>query len=163
VAEQTLEVDLGKGDPGGALDRDASLDHIYRYSAQRVQRVTLPGKDLEVAGASSEPTMIDAKDVFPPAVPQGLAAVADGQAHAIDLSWRPDTDSDLAGYAVYRRDETASTDWERISGQAAVVPPSFEDHNAVTGHEYAYAVSAIDQDGNESAQSAPVTEELPQS
>jgi hypothetical protein len=163
VEEQTLEVELSHGDPGGALDHDASLDHTYSYTVQRVQRVTVNGKTLELAGDLSAPVTIDAKDVFPPAVPAGLAAVADEQAHAIDLSWRPDTDSDLAGYVMYRRDVTASTGWERISGRALVVPPSFEDHNVAAGHQYAYAVSAVDQDGNESARSAPVTEELPQS
>ncbi len=160
--EQTLEVDLSGGDPGGALDHDASLDHIYRYTAQRVQHVTLDGRMLELAGAPSQPVMIDAKDVFPPAVPQGLVAVADDQAHAIALSWRPDTAPDLAGYVVYRRDRTAEMEWERISGQAPVVPPSFEDRNVTVGHQYAYAVSAVDRDGNESTRSAPVTEALSQ-
>lgn len=162
VQEQTLEVDLNHGDPGGAVDRDASLDHVYRYTARRVQRVTVAGRMLELAGAPSQPVTIDAKDVFPPAVPAGLAAVADEQAHTIDLSWRPDSDPDLAGYVVYRRDGTANTSWERISGPAPVVPPSFDDSNVIAGHQYAYAVSAVDQDGNESARSAEVTEKLPQ-
>lgn len=163
VQEQTLEVDLSREDPGGAVDHDASLDHLYRYTAQRVERVTLDGRKLELAGVPSAPTTIDAKDVFPPAVPAGLATVADEQAHAIDLSWRPDSDSDVAGYVVYRRDVTASAGWERISGQAPLVPPSFEDLNVSVGHQYEYAVSAVDQDGNESARSAAVTEELPPS
>jgi hypothetical protein len=163
VQEQTLEVDLSRGDPGGALDHDASLDHVYEYTAERVLRVTLDGRTLELAGVPSEPTTIDARNVFPPAVPEGLAIVADEQAHAIDLSWRPDTDPDLAGYVVYRRDVTAGTGWERISGKTPLVPPSFEDHNVVAGHQYAYAVSAVDQDENESTRSAPITETLPQS
>jgi hypothetical protein len=32
----------------------------------------------------------------------------------------------------------------------------------VAGHRYAYAVSAVDQDGNESAWSGEVEEEIPQ-
>lgn len=163
VQEQTLEVDLSQNDPGGAVDHDATLDRQYRYTAQRVERVTLDGRTLELAGAASQPVTIDAKDVFPPAVPGGLAAVADEQAHTIDLSWTPDSDPDLAGYAVYRRDATAGTGWERISGPAPVVAPSFDDRNVVSGRQYAYAVSAVDQDGNESARSAEVSEELPQS
>ncbi|HTV83647.1 MAG TPA: hypothetical protein VME18_13455 [Acidobacteriaceae bacterium] len=161
--EQTLEVDLSRSDPGGAVDRDASLDRVYLYTAQRVRRVTLDGRTLEIAGLSSEPVIIDAKNIFSPAVPTGLVAVADEQAHAIDLSWRPDTAPNLAGYMVYRRDVTAGTGWERISGSAPVVPPSFEDHKVKAGDPYAYAVSAVDQDGNESARSAQVVEELPQS
>ena len=163
VEEQTLEVDLSHGDPGGALDHDASLDQLYRYTAARVLRVMLNGRALELAGSPSAPATIDAKDVFPPAIPQGLAAVADDRAPAIDLSWQPDSDPDLAGYIVYRRDVSAGTGWQRVSGPAPVVPPSFDDRKVVAGHQYAYAVSAVDQDGNESSRSAPVMEALPQS
>lgn len=159
--EQTLEVDLDKTDPGEALDRDAPLDHIWRYTAERVQRVEVDKRALEIAGTPSEPVTIDAKDVFPPQVPAGLAAVPDEQAHAIDLSWTPDTDADLAGYIVYRRNITGGTGPVRISLKTAVVPPSFEDTHVETGHRYAYSVSAVDQDGNESARSDEVEEELP--
>lgn len=160
--QQTLEVDLDKADAGGALDHDAMLNEVWRYRAERVLRVETSGHALELEGAPSETVTIDAKNVFPPAVPQGLAAVADEQAHAIDLSWRPDSEPALAGYVVYRRDLTAGTGAERISGKAAVVPPSFDDTKVVTGHRYAYAVSAVDQDGNESRRSPEVEEELPQ-
>jgi hypothetical protein len=160
--EQTLEVDLGTSDPGQAIDRDAALDHVYRYNAERVLRLELEHHALETASQPSQPFTINAKDIFPPAVPAGLAVVADEQNHALDLSWTPGADSDLAGYVVYRRDATAGTSAERISGKALVVPPSFEDKAAVPGHRYAYAVSAVDQDGNESARSGEVEEELPQ-
>lgn len=163
VEEQTLEVDLSRADSGGALDRDAALDHVYRYTAQRVLRVAIHGRTLELASALSKPVTIAANDVFPPAVPEGLAGVADEQAKVIDLSWRPDTDPDLAGYVVYRRDVTSGSGWERISGKAPVVPPAFEDHDVSSGNQYAYAVSAVDQDGNESARSPEIMEELPQS
>jgi hypothetical protein len=161
--EQLLEVDLSPGDPGGALDRDAALDHVYRYTAQRVRRVAVDGRTLGIAGLPSEPVTLEARNIFPPAVPQGLVAVSDGQAHAIDLSWRPDSGPALAGYVVYRQDVTAGSSWERISGAAPVVAPSFEDRNVMAGRQYAYAVSAVDRDGNESARSAEVSEQLPQS
>jgi hypothetical protein len=160
--EQTLEVDLGTSDPGQAIDRDAALDYVYRYTAERVLRIDLDHHALETAGLPSPPSTVDAKDVFPPAVPSGVAVVADEQNHALDLSWTPDTDPDLAGYVVYRRDITAGTAAERISGQGLVVPPSFEDKTTALGHRYAYAVSAVDRDGNESARSGEVEEGLPQ-
>ncbi len=160
--EQTLEVDLDKSDSGEALDHDAPLDHEWKYWVERVLKVQMDQHALEIAGLPSATVTIDAKDVFPPAVPSGVAAVADAQAKAIDVSWAPDTDADLAGYVVYRRDVTAGTTAERISGTALVVPPSFADANVVAGHRYAYAVSAVDQDGNESARSGEVEEEIPQ-
>lgn len=158
--EQTLEVDLDKTDPGQALDSDAPLDHTWRYSVERVQRVTADQHTVELSGLSSPPVIIDAKNIFPPAVPAGLAAVADEQAHAINLSWTPDSDPDLAGYIVYRRDETAGTPAERISGDAPVVPSTFEDKTVVAGHRYTYAVSAVSNDGVESARSAEVQEQM---
>ena len=160
--EQTLEVELSRSDAGGALDRDATLDHVWRYTAQRVLEINVDARALEIAGVASEPVTIDAKDVFPPAVPAGLTAVVDEQAKAIDLSWTPDTAPDLVGYFVYRQDVTAATGWVRVSGTTPVVPPSFDDRNVVPGHRYAYAVSAVDRDGNESARSGPVEEGLPQ-
>ena len=160
--QQTLEVSLDPADPGEALDRNAALDHTWRYTAERVLQVEVDQHALEIAGATSPAVTIDAKDVFPPAVPRGLAAVVDAEAHAIDLSWLPDAASDLAGYIVYRRDVTAGGSAERISGPKPVVPSSLTDATVVAGHRYAYAVSAIDRDGNESARSDEVEEELPQ-
>jgi hypothetical protein len=160
--QQTLEADLDKTDPGEALDRDAPLDHVWKYSVERVLRLEIDKQALEIAGAPSETVTIDAKDVFPPAVPSGLVAVVDAQAHAVDLSWSPDTDADLAGYVVFRRDETAGTAMERVSPKTPLVAPSFTDTGVVPGHPYAYTVTAIDQDGNESAHSTEAEEELPQ-
>jgi len=157
--EQTLEV-TGP-DQGRAIDRDAALDHTYRYSAERIQKLTLGGNTFEVLGAPSELVTIDARDVFPPATPRDLQAVADPEAHAIDLSWVPDTESDLAGYIVYRRDTALSVPPVRLS-PPNVVAPSFRDVNARPGHRYAYSVSAIDRDGNESPRSAETEESLPQ-
>lgn len=159
--QQTLEVNLNKSDPGEALDRDAPLNHIWRYTAERVLRVEADHRALDVGGRPAGPVTIDAKDIFPPAVPAGLAAVPDEQAHAIDLSWTPDSEADLAGYIVYRRDVTAGTGLERVS-PTLVVPPSFHDTQVQAGHRYAYAVSAVDQDGNESARSSETEEQLPQ-
>ncbi|MGA8109961.1 MAG: fibronectin type III domain-containing protein [Acidobacteriaceae bacterium] len=160
--QQTLEVDLGRTDPGEALDHDALLDHVWKYQAERVLRVEVDHHALEIAGEPSAAVTIDAKDVFPPAVPAGLVAVADGQAHAIDLSWVPDTDPGLAGYVVYRRDLATGSAPERISAAQPIVPPSFTDAHVVPGHRYAYSVRAVDQDGNHSLSSGEVEEELPQ-
>lgn len=159
LAEQTLEV-TGV-DQGQALDRDAALDHTYRYSAERVLRLTLDGKSFEVLSSPSEIITINARDVFPPATPRDLQAVADPEARAIDLSWAPNTERDLAGYIIYRRDTASAAPAARISPPDEVAP-SFRDANALPGHRYAYSVSAIDHDGNESPRSAETEESLPQ-
>lgn len=157
-AEQVLEF-TGE-DRGMVLDQDAALDHVYAYTVQRVAKIALGNRNVEVDSAPSEPVTVNARDVFPPAVPQGLQAVADSDAHAIDLSWQPDSDADLAGYIVYRRKAGSGAVPVRISG--AEPDPSFRDMKAEPGYEYEYSVSAVDKDGNESARSAEIQEGLPQ-
>jgi hypothetical protein len=157
--EQTLE--FSGADQGRVLDRDAALDHTYTYTAQRIAKLELQGQAIEIASSSSASVNIDARDLFPPATPQGLQAVADPEAHAIDLSWQPDTEADLAGYSVYRREAGSSAQPERVSPPAQP-PASFRDMNVLPGHTYDYSVSAVDRDGNESPRSGDVEESLPQ-
>jgi hypothetical protein len=164
--EQSLLVD-STSNPDRALDSSIRFGESYEYRAQRVARVTVGDQTLELAGPISDPVRVEALDIFLPAVPTGLAAVAnpaDPSANppatpSIDLSWQPVTDSDLAGYAVYRRE--AATEWRRISPAASVVGPAFHDPQVESGHTYVYAVTAIDQSGHESARSAEAQETVP--
>jgi fibronectin type 3 domain-containing protein len=101
-----------------------------------------------------------AHDVFPPAVPTGLQAVASGpgQQPFIDLIWAPDTESDLAGYNIYRSENGEA--WSKINAQP-VHTPAYRDTTAQPGHTYSYMVSAVDLRGNESARSEPASERMP--
>jgi hypothetical protein len=163
--EQNLLVEptAEPGHPGRALDKDIRFGETYEYRAQRVARVTIDGNMLELAGPLSDPIRVAVIDVFPPAVPTGLAAVATlghaGTETAIDLSWQPVTDTDIAGYIVYRREGDAA--WQRISPAQPIVPPGFHDPHVASGHTYHYAVSAIDQSGHESAHSTETEETVP--
>lgn len=162
--EQTLLVESNLAQ-GRALDETVRFGETYEYHAQRVARLTADGKTLELAGALSPPVRVDVKDVFPPAVPQGLVAVAtapeNGVAASIDLSWRPNTEPDLAGYAVYRRQ--GSGPWLRISPEKTMAGSAFHDPDVRPGNTYHYAVTAIDQTGHESARSAEAEETVPAS
>ena len=165
--EQNLLVDscVPEAEKGScrALDNSIHLGQVYEYRAQRVLRVTVEGKTLELAGELSAPVRVEVRDIFPPTVPTGLAAVAttgdNGVGNAIDLSWQPVTDPDLAGYVVYRREGDGG--WQRISPAGPLVPPAFHDAQVQPGHSYHYAVSSIDQGGNESARSAETEESVP--
>lgn len=157
--EQTLE--YSGLDQGHILDRDAALDHTYTYTVQRIAKLTLEDKSFEVSSAPSPTITVNARDVFPPAIPAGLQAIADPEAHAIDLSWQPNTEADLAGYTLYRREAGSNAAPDRISPPAQPAP-SFRDTNVQPGHTYEYSVSAVDHDGNDSARSPEVEESLPQ-
>jgi hypothetical protein len=161
--EETLEVDLSKGDPGLALDRGAELDHSWRYTAERVEKLTLGKQFVETAGLANAAITVETKDVFPPRAPEGLQSIADAQGHAIDLSWSPNTELDLAGYVVYRRTLAGGMQPEQTSLEKhSVAAPAFHDSEVQPGMRYAYSVSAVDKDGNESARSPEVQEGLPQ-
>lgn len=158
-AEQALE--FSGEDQGRVLDTDAALDHTYTYTVWRVARVTLQSRPVQIDSAPSDPVTLDARDIFPPATPTGLEAVADPEAHSIDLSWQPDIEADLAGYTVYRRESGSAAPPVRISPPAEPAP-AFRDLHVVPGAAYLYSVSAVDRDGNESSRSAEVQEMLPQ-
>lgn len=157
---QTLVVHGADGaDPGQALDNSALLNRQYRYVVERVVTRAVSGQSVEVQGAPSDAIVVTTTDVFPPAVPLGLVAVADAAAGAIDLSWSPNSDSDLAAYHVFRRDIDAGLPAQQIA--SVNTEPSFRDTGVQPGHTYAYSVSAIDKNGMESKHSPDVEETLP--
>ena len=159
-ATQTLVVHSRDGeDPGHAIDTSVLFNQRYRYVMERVVTLDLSGKSVEVKGTPSEAIEVSTKDTFAPAVPLGLVAVADTAAGAIDLSWTPNTDADLAAYHVYRRDLQEGSPAQRIA--SVNVETSFRDTEVKPERTYAYSVSAIDQSGNESKPSPEVEETLP--
>jgi subtilase family serine protease/flagellar hook assembly protein FlgD len=84
-------------------------------------------------------------DTDPPPAPEGLVARADGT--DVTLGWTPSGVADFASYRLYR-------DGERIAGGLTDV--AFVDHDLDLG-SYAYVVTAVDADGNESPPSAPAS------
>jgi hypothetical protein len=163
--EQNLLVE-NESEPGRALDETVHFGETYEYRAQRVVRMSDGNQTLELDGEISPPVRVEVQDIFPPAVPAGLAAVATspspGTAEtkpSIDLSWQPNTEADLAGYVVYRRE--GGSEWQRISPAQPVAAPAFHDAQVEAGNTYEYAVSAVDQAGHESARSATAQETVP--
>lgn len=94
------------------------------------------------------------KDVFPPAVPTGLSAATG--AEFITLIWDANTEKDLAGYHVWRREE-GQADFVRLT-TAIVLQNTYADRAIEKSRRYGYAISAVDALGNESAKSAAVSE-----
>lgn len=117
------------------------------------------GAAQQVEGEDSLPITLVARDVFPPATPSGLQAVfsGPGQKPFIDLVWAPDTETDLAGYNLYRSE--GEGDVQKLNS-LPLKSPAFRDDNVVPGHEYHYFVSAVDIRGNESPRSEQAEEKL---
>ena len=150
-------------DPGGTLDPSSQRDTTYTYIAWRSRSVILSGKSLTLRSADSPALTITVRDRIPPATPVGLEAVVDGA--AVDLSWEPDADPDLAGYWVERTlassnpNSAATQTWQRLN-PALLPAPSFRDTPPPRQAEYLYRVLAADTTGNLSPPSAPATVRL---
>jgi hypothetical protein len=132
---------------GEWVDPAAVFGQVYEYELQ--------SRIGQARSARSGSVRILHEDKFPPAVPAGLAALAG--LTGIELAWEPNRESDLAGYRVYRAEGDAPL--QALGGPVGT--PSFRDPEARAGVKYRYAVSALDQRGNESTPSQPVEIEAP--
>ncbi|MFB3920758.1 MAG: fibronectin type III domain-containing protein [Terriglobia bacterium] len=129
------------------LDFEFGRTYLYRVTAVAKQ-------DGSVAESEESPAVeITPRDVFPPAVPRGLNAVY--TTDAVELIWTANSEPDLAGYNVYRREEGGE---ERKINQEILRTPIVRDTTVAPGRKYIYRVTAIDLANNESARSeeAPV-------
>ena len=143
------------------IDSNIEWQKSYYYHAEAITAIQQPNKSrLEVEGVDTSEVKVFADDVFPPTVPEGVQAVfsGPGQKLFVDLVWAPVTDSDLAGYNVYRREEGTSA--VKLNGEP-VKAPAYRDENVSSGKTYFYSVSAVDVRGNESAQSETASETVP--
>jgi hypothetical protein len=141
------------------FDRNFEWEKTYAY---RACVVTIAGQEkgtVAVEGDDTPPITVVAHDVFPPARPSGLQAVfsGPGQKPFIDLVWTPNTESDLAGYIVYRHEQDSPV---KLNSEL-VKAPAFRDNGALPGHTYSYSISAVDLRGNESPQSEEASETTP--
>jgi hypothetical protein len=140
-------------------DTQFEFGKTYIYVVRSVARY--PGVTLE--SADSNLLSVTPKDTFPPAAPQGLVAVfvpASGELPAhLELSWAINSETDIAGYNVYRSEGVGSPG-TRVNAEL-LLTPAFRDMNAVPGRRYSYSVTAVDRSGNESPASAAVVAGVP--
>jgi hypothetical protein len=160
----------GKADAVAAevpIDSTTFTDHgfewekNYEYRATTVTLIPQPGKgETSLEGDDTTAAKVIAHDIFPPAVPSGLQAIATGvgQQPGIDLVWSPDTEADLAGYNVYRHESGGTP--VKINRDLVKIP-SFRDTGVISGRTFFYSISAVDVRGNESARCEEAHETLP--
>lgn len=141
-------------------DTNFQFGQTYFYEIRQVMQL---GSEI-VESADSAPAVLTAKDIFPPAAPQGLEAVSmamtEGTPPAIELTWAISTETDLAGYNVYRS-EQSETPGQKLNSEL-LLAPTFRDMPVVPGKSYFYRVGAVDQSGNESALSPAVEAHVPE-
>lgn len=155
------EVPLSNSEQGQIQDHSFDWEKTYRYRATVVTVVQAQGHpEAQVEGEDTPSVQVSTHDVFPPAVPSGLQAVFSGvgQQPFIDLIWSPITDSDLAGYNMYRHEEGSPP--SKINSEP-IKAPAFRDPNVQSGRTYFYTVTSVDVRGNESAPSEETSEQVP--
>jgi hypothetical protein len=160
---QALVGEVFAGDSPSYTLTDTSFEweKTYFYEGKSVTLLAEAGKPEEqIEGDSTAEIKVVAHDVFPPGVPTGLQAVfsGPGQQPFIDLVWLPVSDSDLAGYNVYRREEGGPL--VKLNAELEKTP-AFRDSGVAAGKTYVYSVSAVDARGNESARSEEASESVP--
>jgi len=132
------------------LDATAVIGKAYRYVIRSAQ---VGGRCESADSPALTATRVDH---FPPAAPEGLAAVA--ESGAIRLFWRPNREPDLHGYRVYRS-ELGGEEWKLLTPEE-ITATSFTDRDVSPGVVYSYAVTALDGavPPNESGRSEPAVE-----
>ncbi len=144
--------EIGTADGTRFLDRQFAWDERYAYRIMSLRR----GVTGAAEGPLSASAEVVAEDIFPPAPPRELRAVPTES--SVELSWQPNTERDLAGYRVYRAEGTAGL---QPATDVLLTTPGSTDKAVERGRTFHYAVSAVDQKGNESAHSEPITVEVP--
>ncbi len=117
------------------IDGGVENNQVYWYVVRAIRRwgIVLEGK-------SSAEAMLRPRDQISPSIPTGLRSVP--RKNGVFLHWDKPSDSDLAGYLVYRR-----VKGERAFTRITALPiPDTEylDTSVSPGKEYLYAVTAID-------------------
>jgi hypothetical protein len=115
-----------------------------------------------VESGDSTKLLVTPRDTFPPAPPGGLVAIlapGPGELPLAELSWNSSPETDLAGYNVYRSEQSGKRG-ERLN-RGLLLVPAFRDSTAVPGGRYYYSVTAVDRAGNESAPGEAVSLTIP--
>jgi fibronectin type 3 domain-containing protein len=136
-------------------DAGVSNDVTYYYVVRSVGTDRPPWRE----SVDSVEVSVVSQDFVAPAPPRGLIAIPDQG--AVALTWDANTEPDILGYFVYRR-ELPQVVPVRLT--AAPVPgTTFTDRTPRSGASYVYTVTAVDRSShrNESAPSAEVQVTLP--
>jgi hypothetical protein len=132
---------VGESKEPSYLDRDFEFGHPYSYE---VRALFKEGGTI-AESESSQPYEVIPRDTFPPARPTELTALY--TSGAVELVWTANTEKDLAGYYVYRRE---NGEQPSKLNKDLLRTPILRDTSVKPGHTYFYRVTAVDLSNNES-------------
>lgn len=132
----TLAIGSGLVDATGHFN--ISTDELSEGSHIIQAKATPPSPGAPTSGLSSG--RVVTIDVTPPAIPTGLSVLF-GDSFA-DLRWDANTEEDLLGYNIYRR-EPGVSDWTKVNDKP-VTGERYLDESVVNAHTYEYRITAVD-------------------
>jgi len=116
-------------------DRSFQYGETYRYFVRALAAPPPPLRESPPCAAVE----VRPLDIYSPKAPTGLGVAVEGQ--VIKLYWFPNSEPDLHGYHVYRRQGDGA--WSPL-GDVGAAETSFADTTAAPGVRYHYAVTAFD-------------------
>jgi hypothetical protein len=160
AGEVPVPTSTAEPSPMHFTDSGLEWEKTYLYRVTAVSIIKRPDSEVQVEGDDSPQVRVIAHDVFPPNVPGGLQAAysGEGQNPFIDLIWAPVTNTDLAGYNIYRSEANSTA--VKLNAEP-MTSPSYRDIAVASGKTYTYSVSAVDVRGNESQHSEETSESVP--
>lgn len=129
-------------------DGDTGRDGEYQYYVS-----TMTANEIE--SGPSPIVSVSVSDIYPPEIPVNLVSFK-GADHLF-LTWKASADSDLSHYRIYRK-ATEEGEFTLLADQ--VTGNQYKDKDVKKGNLYFYAVTAIDNKGNESQFSSTAKEEF---
>ena len=154
-----IAVLLNKNPVGETVYRDEKFEFEKKYF-YFVRSVSLGGNGNFLESEESNVVEVTPADVFPPAPPTAITiAAAPGN---LSLFFATNTESDVAGYRVYRSTDRSSalSDWQNLTPEL-LQTNTFQDANISKGKTYYYYLTAVDKAGNASQPSEIVSETAP--
>jgi hypothetical protein len=143
----TAPVEAGVAEGAEFIDTGAEYGTKYVYTAVAFDN----SNGADAVSQPSEPFSIIPKDTFPPEVPANVTALPGPG--SIEISWERSPAPDTKGYYVFR--SVNGGPFEQVGNLTAL--PAYSDADVKRGKQYRYQINAVDQRGNMSDRSAPVT------
>ncbi|MCS7010974.1 MAG: sortase, partial [Anaerolineales bacterium] len=163
----TFNVQVGNNDEFmGQIIPDAppgNYDYLYRYSTDggntwvygaynNIFYSNLSSYDPVNAGSL---TITTPSDTTAPTAPTNLR-IASASPSSIALAWdaHPNTDGDLYGFEIWRKNLTAGEpSFTRLTLLAGPALTAYTDNSVTSGHQYEYYITAVDNSANISGES----------
>lgn len=122
----------------------------FRDSEDRDINYEFTFKTEPAPTVTPQPNPTNPTDTLAPASPRNVKVHSNR--NMIHLTWSANTEADLYGYNIYRKEKGAASFTKLNTGR--ITNANYQDSTVEAGKAYIYYITAIDRTGNESAKSS---------